>query len=182
MTLPGLAALLALSIGSLGDAPKPPADFPASWVGHWRGEAKLVGGPKPQAFTMELIVRPTEKPDVFGWTIVYDGAAGRQERRYKLLVKDAARGEYAIDEDNGIILDARYLDGALYSHFLVQGTRIVTRERLEAEGTPDAHIRVEMLTTLDARANTTGNKDGAPEVKTWMPLSLQQAKLKRVPR
>lgn len=140
---------------------------------------------------MELIVGATGVGDRFDWTIIYSDAAGNapQERQYQLVTRNAATGEYAIDERNGIVLEARLLDGALYSHFLVQGKRIVTREKLEGAGTPDERIEVEMLVTDEESVVMTGGSPAAPpadgrtatpEVRTWMPRSIQRATLRRV--
>ncbi len=155
--------------------------FPQAWVGRWRGDATSGDGKRAQNFTMELAIAPTDKPDRFTWTIIYEGAAGRQERPYTLIVKDAAEGRFAIDEGNGIVLEARCFDGTLYSHFVVDGNRIVSRQRLEGAGGTDERISVELLTTLDAQGGKTGGKDGVPEVGTWAPVSIQKATLRRAP-
>jgi hypothetical protein len=157
---------------------KAAATFPASWVGHWKGEATTGVDGRMQKFSMELVIAPTEAADRYRWTIIYDGAAGRQERPYVLVVKDAAKGLYAIDEANGIVLDARLIDGALYSHFLVQGNRITTRERLETDDT-GPRIDVEMVTTVEAQGTDTGNAEGGPAVRTWTPVSVQKAALRK---
>lgn len=157
-----------------------PASFPQSWFGHWRGEASAGDGTRSQTFTTELIIAPTDTPDRFNWTLIYDGAAGRQERAYTLITKDAARGLYQIDENNGILLDARHIDGTQYSHFLVQGNRITTRERLEAAGTPNERIEVEMITTIDDKATSSGGRDDVPEVKSWAAAAIQKATLRRI--
>ncbi len=164
-------------------APAPTPGFPAAWVGRWKGDATAdTGVGEPMRFTMEMNIAATEQPGRFQWTVIYDGSTGRQERPYELVVKDAARGEYAIDEKNSIVLDARLLNGTLYSHFLVEGTRIATRERLEGEGTADGpRIEVEMIVTRDADATSTGKAEGVPEVLSWMPRSIQRATLRRVP-
>jgi hypothetical protein len=142
------------------------------------------GGGQAMRFTHELIIEPTDHPDRFRWTVIYSGESGRQERKYELLVRNAERGEYAIDEKNGILLDARYLAGGLHSHFSVEGTRITTRERLEGFGTPDEAITVEMIVIIEDAVTLTGGKaEGAvvavPEVRTWMPRSVQRATLRR---
>jgi hypothetical protein len=165
-------------------APAASPSFPASWIGHWKGEATTEGGGQTMRFTQELIVAPTDRPDRFGWTIVYAGESGRQERTYELIVRNAERGEYAIDEKNGIILDARYLAGGLHSHFSVEGTRITTRERLEGFGTPDEAITVEMIVLIENAVTVTGGKSevagvAIPEVRSWMPRSVQRATLRR---
>ncbi len=198
-TLPALWLLSSLATG-LTHADEPPAvpeaptaaravapsptvvkaEFPRAWLGHWKGDATAGDGVNSQKFTTELIVAATEKPDRYQWTLIYDGGAGRQERKYFLVVKDAAKGLYQIDEDNGIVLESRCFDGTLFSHFVVQGNRITTRERLEGAGTVDEHISVEMLATIDAQGVISGGKDDVPEVTSWSPISIQKAVLRRV--
>lgn len=181
MALPSLT-LVPLAFG---DEPKKfpgiaEASFPQTWAGHWKGDAELVrAGGANIAFKMELIVKPTDDPARWTWTIVYDGAAGRQERAYELVVKDAATGSFQIDERNGIVLEARLLGGTLYSTFEVQGTRLHTRERIEDAGTDRARLIVEITTWQAAVAQETGGGD-APPVQTWAVSSLQRATLRPV--
>ena len=152
--------------------------FPDAWVGRWAGDLHLfdAGGVR-RSLTMELEGTRNADPARFGWTIVYHGSEGRQERRYHLLVRDAARGEFAIDENNGIVLDARMLGGTLYSWFDVGGTRLLARERLVGAGTPQAAIDYEIVTASEAAVERTG-AGGA--VTCYPPRTLQRARLRRV--
>lgn len=181
--------------GSEPATPKASAAFPESWIGHWSGDALLDNGTgSPRPFAMEMVIAATQDPTRFVWTIIYDGhgsdGAGRQERRYHLLVRDRAAGRFAIDEENGIVIESRLLQGTLLSHFEVQGTRITTRERLEGSAGPDERIEVEMVVTREAEAVRSGgakedakpgDQPGVPEVRSWMPASIQRATLRRVP-
>lgn len=190
------AAGVALGAGVIGlvwAEPPPPAaakpetaaakraGFPAAWVGHWRGPAQVIR-PDGQTmeFTTELIVKPTDDPARWQWTIIYDGAAGKQERAYELIVRDAAKGRYAIDEKQGIVIESALIGDTMFSQFVVQGNRITTREKLEGAGTPAERISVEMITTLDGKPETSGGKEGIPEVHSHRPVSLQRASLTRV--
>lgn len=165
-------------------APAPAAQaavFPQAWFGRWRGTAQsLAPGAAPQSFTMELVVGPTERPERFTWTVVYDGAQGRQERRYTLVAVDAARGLYLVDEGNGIALPHTLLAGALYSQFEVGGSRITARNVLLGSGTADERILVELVSTVTADAQKTGGQGGTPEVLGWPVRALQSAALRRV--
>jgi photosystem II stability/assembly factor-like uncharacterized protein len=162
------------------DPPAGGADFPESWFGQWAGDARVVGGASDMRFRMELIVGPGPSADRYQWTIVYDGAAGRQERRYELLVRDRAKGLYAIDEKNGIVIESRFLDGALHGLFEVEGTRIATRESLVGLGGNAEAIEVEMVVTSVGDPSVSGGDGGAPEVRSWAPKSIQRATLRRV--
>lgn len=166
-------------------APTPSPDaptFPTSWIGHWKGDATAGLGDKLQKFTMELIIAPTPDPTRHDWTLIYDGAAGRQERRYTLITQDAAAGAYAIDENNGIILDATLMHNVLHCHFEIQGNRITVREERVTTPGGAEQILIEMVTTLDAAATPTGGRDDAPQVRTWKPISIQCASLLKQPQ
>lgn len=155
--------------------------FPASWIGTWKGPASLVApGRDEHKFQMELIVAATDDPARYAWTIVYAENNGqRQERKYELIVRDAAKGQYAVDEKNGIIIPSTLLDGTLYSSFEVQGTRVNTRMKLESPGTDEQRITVEMISGSVQSAESSGGKDGVPEVLSVIPRSLQRATLQR---
>lgn len=131
---------------------------------------------------MELIVQPTDDPTRFSWTIVYAEAAGqRQERAYELVVRDADKGMYAIDEKSGIIIPTTLIESTLYSSFEVQGVRINTRESLVHAGTAQEAIEVEMISGSTDSLETSGGKDAVPEVRSVALRSLQRATMKRVP-
>lgn len=155
--------------------------FPMGWAGRWRGEAESGDGVGPgQRFTMELVVAPTDRPDRFGWTIIYEGASGRQERPYSLIVKDAGAGRYAIDEGNGIVLESRLIGETLHEHFLVQGARITSRTARVGAGTAEDRLEFELLSMAESDAAASGGAGGVPEVKSWVVRTVQRATLRRV--
>lgn len=193
-TLAGGALLLSAALAPLpapqekAPAPTPAATkpdaagFPASWAGVWRGPARTTnrngGG---FAFGVELVIAPTGKPDRFQWTIVYESnEMRRQERPYELLVKDAEKGLYAIDEKNGIVIDAWFVDGALYSHFVVEGNRISVVERLTTGPTGEPEIVFELVTVADEDLRGSGGEGGMPAVRAAAPRSVQRSVLRRV--
>ena len=96
-------------------APKTVLTFPASWRGVWAGTLTIAkpGRDVEQTDTF-IAIAPTEDP----------------QRRYELVVLDAAAGRYAIDEKNGIVLPATYLDGELFSYFSLDGNLLLARYRL----------------------------------------------------
>lgn len=168
------------------------AKFPEDWIGHWRGEASAGGpGNRPAAnFIMELIVEPIERKSPsdeprWTWTIVYDGAQGRQERAYVLIEKDRQRGRYVIDEGNSIVLDAVHLQGGLYSHFALDQVELSSAYRLVNFASSDERLTLEILTHQPGAGTKTGGgtfegtDQRVPEVTTFAPISLQRAEMKR---
>ena len=190
MSIVGAFLLLLTGLGSflIGQEPEAPTvekaskskQFPLEWIGKWRGQ---VTGQSPSGkdrkFQMELTVAPTDTPDRFQWTIVYDGEEGRSERLYSLLVKDRDQGHFAIDENNGIVLDATLIGDTLTEHFVVSGQRIWTSIRMvqSAEG---REFHFELASANDTQANKSGGKVGSPEVLSLRVGSQQRAILKRV--
>lgn len=151
--------------------------FPEDWQGLWSGEATNVdpSGNK-QAFAMQLEIAATEKSDRFQWRIVYEGVQGKSERNYSLVVKDAARGQYAIDENNGIELDAILLGDTLVESFFIQGQRIWTTSKfVQSEAGREIHF--ELFSADDSQITKSGARDGVPEVTSWRANSRQFAKL-----
>ena len=154
-----------------------PARFPEDWTGHWSGTLSMHGArPSEGEVRMELVIGPSVADDRLAWRIVYDGASGRQVREYQLLTRDRAAGSYAIDERNGIVLEARLHGGALYSWFSIGGANVTVREQLvrDADG---ERIEVEMVTAADRDTLTTGTNG---EVRSLVPVSVQRASLRRM--
>ena len=129
------------------------------------------------SFSFALSASAQDDPNRYSWTTVYSGEAGEQTRAYTLLLRDAATGSYAIDEHNGIVLEARLLGDRLYSWFEVQGTELIVREQLMPG--PDGALgwSFEILTTQGATVPT---GDEIP-VESTLPTGLQRALLKRIP-
>jgi hypothetical protein len=124
---------------------------------------------------MELVIGPTADPARYTWTVIYIEGDQRQERPYELVIIDAAAGKFVIDEKNSIMLDSRFIDGALYSQFVV-GTSVITASyRRDGE-----RLVVELLTTDVKGAAVTGAKD-VPEVQTHPVKGLQRAVLEHAP-
>jgi hypothetical protein len=173
----GTTALAAATLfGGCTSDPRAPARFPDEWMGHWSGTLEMHGArPSEGEVRMELVIGPSIAADRLAWTIVYDGAAGRQVREYQLLTRDPAAGSYAIDERNGIVLEARVHGEALYSWFSIGGANVTVREQLVRDANGE-RLEVEMVTAADRDTLTTG-PDG--EVRSLVPISVQRASLRR---
>ncbi len=152
--------------------------LPTQWLGRWHGEVKnQAAGGASQSFMMTLEVRPTKQADQLSWTITYDGAQGKSERPYRLVAVDAAKGQFIIDEQNGIRLDAVLIDNCLSSHFVVGGQRLWSTYRLQStEAGPE--IQFELMTADETAVTKSGGKDGVPEVTSLKTQSRQVAILR----
>jgi hypothetical protein len=151
----------------------------ASWHGIWRGRLEIWDSAKPvQSVPMELHIAPGTTRGELAWKIIYGEGEKRQERPYKLVTRDAARGQYAVDEGNGIVLPLRRFGERLFSEFTVQGNRLLARYELQPDGT----LVYEIITGREAATEKTGGKDRVPEVSAVPVSSFQRAVLKREPQ
>ena len=153
--------------------------FPADWCGRWTGTLTPLGESKVGPVTMTLEIAPIADGR-WSWTIIYEGAVGRQVRPYELVVVDAAAGRFAIDEKNGIVIPISFFEGTIYSTFEVMDTRVELRETMVGSGA-DAAIAVEMATVAVAESTVTGGiaEQSIPEVRCWTPRSVQRGRLVR---
>lgn len=123
-----LALVLALAAG------------PADWAGTWKGTCRLTPAYETvESFAASLTVGKTDRPDTLRWTIIYE-TDPRDVRNYELIAVDAAAGRYVLDEKNGLLLDAVFSDGVLYSPFTI-GTLLITATY---EATGDGTMRMNL--------------------------------------
>ncbi|MBL8889419.1 MAG: hypothetical protein JNL67_05540 [Planctomycetaceae bacterium] len=154
----------------------PSASVLAAWHGRWQGEVTAFSSGTPMRFQMELEIEATDDPKVLEWKVTYDGTAGRSERPYQLHVENEQRGQYVIDEQNGIRLNATLLGESLCFHFATGGQRIWGSYRLD---TKLQQITFELMSGSERAAQTTGG-GAVPEVQTLSPQSRQIAVLRRM--
>lgn len=155
------------------------SELPLEWHGQWEGEVTMQsGGADPQSFQMQLTIATTDAANKWEWTIVYDGVQGKSTRPYLLVAEEKAAGQFVIDEQNGIRINAALLGDSLSSHFSVQGQQLWSSYRLVRSEAGDA-IYFELFSAPEATATTSGGQNEVPEVKSLKPTSRQFAVLKR---
>ena len=146
--------------------------FPDSWFGTWRGECALHRADGRQPFPMGIEIGPWEG-DRCRWHILYGEGESVQRRAYDLIAVDPDAGHYAIDENNGIVLDSYLRAGVLYTAFEVQGSRLLARY----EWVGDA-VEFEIVITDVEVERTTGGGE-VPEVQGFAVPTVQRATLRR---
>lgn len=100
--------------------------FPDDYFGIYKGELEIYTERGNYEIPMEFQLLPTDSLGRYTYTLVYGAEAERQERPYSLLEIDAAKGEYLVDEHNGILLDSKVIGNKIYSLFEVQGNLLTT--------------------------------------------------------
>ena len=152
------------------------AKFPYNFVGNWSGDLELYSGKgKFNTVPMRLIIQPLkDSVGQFSWQIIY-GNKGQDNRPYRLIPVDTAKGKWIIDENDGIKLNAYVLGGTLFSQFAVQGAMLTSIERVEGD-----KMYYEILSGKEEPvAVTGGSSDSIPPVKSFGITATQKAVLKR---
>lgn len=111
-----------------GYAQEQDKQFPKDYVGIYKGDLKIHSARGIETVGMEFHLEALDVDGNYAYQIVYIQDGKRQERRYNLITINAKTGEYLIDENNGILLNATFMGGSLHSMFEVQGTYLTTTE------------------------------------------------------
>jgi hypothetical protein len=103
-----------------------PTTFPASWAGTWEGTLTTWSAPDSvrNRIPLTLTIAREDTGSAYTWRTVFNADTVRGVRPYRLVVRDAGRGIYGTDEGNGLVLEERWLAGALISVFQV-GERVL---------------------------------------------------------
>lgn len=177
--------------------------FPAKWCGTWAGPCRIVkDNDIKMTFHMELAIAPLARADgsmppdanseaftpkagdKYTWTITYAKDASdtkpdsttRQVRPYTLIVNDAEKGAFTVDEGGGLLLPLHDMGGPLYCTFEVGGQTLVARYGPDLLG-PTPSISVEILTFDGAGFAAVGPTEA--KVKSGSPHTLQAGMLIR---
>jgi hypothetical protein len=129
--------------------------FPDDYLGKYKGILHVTNPKGRSELPMEFHLLKTTSPDTFVYKIVYvmDGVA--QNRDYTLISINSENGDFLIDENNGILLDAKFVDSTLYSLFEVEDNLLTSSLRFN-KGYLDFEI------TFSKRSNMR-TSDGADE-------------------
>lgn len=153
--------------------------FPQAWEGIWKGDLEIhTAKGLAQTVPMELHILPTDSTNRFTWSIIYGEDKEAGKRPYELVILDADKGIYAIDEKNSIQLEAYFIKDKFFSRFEVMGTLLLTSEQLVGE-----ELIFEIIAGKMEPVSVTGDKivkgDTIPPVKAFPINVMQRAILKR---
>ena len=109
--------------------------------------------------------------------IFYDRDKNKPDKRkYQLILVDAAKQHFAIDEQNSIILDTYFNDNCLYTRFGGMGSDLQTRICLR-----DEVLEYEIMSNYSKPIRVSGNeiigKDTIPEITSYDLYNFMKAKL-----
>ena len=154
----------------------PFAEFPKDYIGNWSGTLQIYNGKgKLKEVPMQLIVQPLKDSagTQYSWQIIY-GDLKNDNRPYRLVPVDAAKGHWLIDENDGIQLHAFYLGGSLFNQFVVEGNLLTSIERVEG-----GKMYYEIVSAKTAPLITSGGSKESPPVDSYNIVATQKAVLTR---
>lgn len=165
--------ILFLLISFVGYSQTKELSFPNDFFGKYKGKLNITNANGSQEIDMEFHLLPTDTLGKYHYTIIYKSDKIDQERKYTLIEKDKAKGQYIVDENNGILLNVMYANNALYSIFEVQGGLLTTTEHFYKD-----YMDFEIMYSKKENVEKSGNTDDkTPEVLSYPVISVQKAKL-----
>lgn len=177
---PWLAALLAF-VGASAPS-QAQTHFPDAWAGRWEGTLTTTVPPDSvrNRIPLTLLIAREGSGGAWTWRTVFNADTVRGVRPYRLLVQNPARGLYATDERNGIVLDERLVDGMLVSVFQVGNQVLESRYALQGDSL--VHDIVWWSATPSSRSRGSGaNAEQGAEVLSFRVEGRQRAVFTRVP-
>jgi hypothetical protein len=148
-------------------------NFPDDYFGIYKGTLNINSSAGPSAYPMEFHLQPADSIGKYHYTLVYGEGSMRQERKYTLLAIDETRGEYMVDENNGILLDDKVIGNRMYSIFEVNGALLTTFITFEKD-----HMVFEIAATQKENSRkSVANNEERTEVISYPVTTIQRAVL-----
>ena len=162
-----IARLVLLSVFSLNAQQH--ENFPESFLGVYKGDLLIQNTRGTQTIGMEFHLNASDTLGKYDYKIVYIAEGNRQERNYNLIVKDPEKGQYVVDENNGIQLEAKQFGNKLFSVFEVQKSLLFTTETFYED-----YMTFEIIfSNSNNKVTSGGEADQSPEVFSF-PVSVYQ--------
>lgn len=148
--------------------------FPESYVGHWKGSLDIYNGSKKvQTVVCALDITPADSGR-YDWVITY-GDSAQDRRPYLLIPIDTTKGHWAIDEQNGIVIDMYVTGNKVTSLFTVMGSAIQISYWREGED-----MMIELFSYPEKADVLTGKgTEDSPEVKVFKFSGYQLGRMHR---
>jgi hypothetical protein len=165
--------ILCLLTTLLGFSQSKKTTFPEDFFGKYKGKLTIINANGSQEIDMEFHLLPTDTLGKYQYTIIYKSEKINQERKYRLIEKDKAKGHYVVDENNGILLNITLANNALYAIFEVQGGLLTTTEHFY-----ENYMDFEIMYSLKEKVEKSGNtNEETPEVLSYPVINVQKARL-----
>jgi hypothetical protein len=156
--------------------------FPDAWLGNWSGTLTTLSPPDSVRNQIPISLLIAKEPNGSGhvWRTVFNADTVRGVRPYRLIAEDPAKGMYATDEGNGILLDDTQIGNTLTSVFRV-GPRVL-HSTYSLRGDTLTHQLTWWDTTATRSVKGSGaNSEGGEPVTSYRVRGMQRAVMTRVP-
>jgi hypothetical protein len=149
-------------------------NFPEDYLGAYKGDLGITNAKGKQSIGMEFHLTATDSVGIYNYVLVYVIDGKPSPRNYTLKTIDKDKGVYILDENNGIIIDAKLIDNALYFMFEVQNSLLTTTLRFKEESM-DFEIT---FTNTTSKTVSGGEGESKDYVVTSYPIGgIQKAQL-----
>lgn len=151
-------------------------NFPKSWEGIWKGEISIYSGASPgpdpvQIVPMSITIRSIDE-NRWSWVLSYE-APGQDSRNYELTKNN--KGQWVIDEKNGIVLPQMFLGNRMAGSFSVMGSLLVSYYWIDGDA-----LHFEIHSVTQSPVSKTGiDTEESPAVSNHFISAFQKAVLYR---
>jgi hypothetical protein len=147
--------------------------FPESHFGSYKGKLFLKNNIKNSEIDMEFELLPTDTVGRYKYKITYIDKGIKEVRNYRLIEKDKQKGNFIIDEGNGVESYCQLFDSTLYSVFEIENT--IGSNKITFMGNI---VDFEMLYTSKAEPKKIAeNNPEVPPTSSYPVIGIQVAKL-----
>jgi hypothetical protein len=165
-----LISVLFICSGEVGGGQQPTSPLPPEWHGTWTGTmVNTTVADKRSEVPLTLKIEPIKDTREVTWVITFGKGGKGQVRDYKLVPAGDKPGRFRIDERNGTALDARLVNGVIYSHFKVGDSALTARYELRGDT-----LRYEVTS-----AKPVPEKSGKGNIQGYTVEVVQTAELKK---
>lgn len=156
------------------------ARFPDAWIGQWQGTLTTISPPDSvrNRIPISLEIAREATGSAYTWKTIFNADTVRGLRPYRLLVEDAAKGLFATDEGNGVLLDETFLGGVLTSVFRVQTRVLESRYSLRGDTLTHELSWWEAAPTRTVKGQG-ANSEGGAEITSYRVLGMQRSVMVR---
>ncbi|MBQ4834783.1 hypothetical protein [Pseudoalteromonas luteoviolacea] len=114
---------------------------PTQWQGFFKGQCELVAPGKGSLYEFPMSLEVGSPVDNRAdWIVTYGDGANARPRNYTLVTLDEAKGHFAVDENNGIVIDQYLFENKFVSLFEIGSTKLNAEYELHSDGSLDVEI------------------------------------------
>lgn len=146
-------------------------NFPKDYLGIYTGTLNIYSEKGIKEYPMELHLLASDTLNKYDYTLIYGTGEEKQVRPYTLIKKE--NNNYLLDENNGIILDAKAINNKLYFLFEVMNNLLTTFITFEKD-----HLIFEIaVSNTSTKKISGGQNDSIPKVTSYPIKIVQRARL-----